>query len=288
MSKILISVFSSDKNIVFLKGLLDCIQEQILGLPEDLFFTYIVNFSENETRFLEFFQKYDQKTNMILLHKPGQGYVQNFNMISAMAKIGGYDFYLPLNDDIVLHHDFLKNILKIKEMRYVGFMGGVSQKAGWLETQVNIPNPIDKREQITNLSFLKWEFSACCLSVDVIKKVGDMDFLFSPQIGLWSDNDFLIRIHKLGYRILRDYNCTFWHGKAHSQIEYRSPIAIMNGTDPHLKRAAFLAKLKWNIDISQPSINRFIYDKPYNGKKVIIYSNNLIEIDEKKIKLPEV
>lgn len=277
----MISIFSSDENISFLKDLLDDLNSQLKDSPDWFFSVYVVDFSPTEDKISDFISEYRKTFDfpLTLVWKKEQGFCQNFNMMSLVGKVSQAKYYICLNDDIRLHPDFVKNILnRAENLRWtgggIGFIGGTSQKGGWLESveDTRIPEPVNKVVMLKDLKRLHWEFSACLIPIDVIKKVGEMDHLFSPRLGLVSDNDYLHRMRLHKYATVRDHNATFWHSKAQSQSKLRDPW----GSDPHMKRARFYMRLKWGYDMEGDSNG--IYDRPFNGNDIFVITNDILHI----------
>lgn len=278
-TKVLISVFSSDNNIYFLDPLLNDLNSQILELEKYYFFSvYVIDFSDTEDKALDYITEYRKRENHLpvtLVWRKNQGFCQNFNMMSTVAKVGSFNYYICLNDDIRLHDTFLKNIIdRFYATKNVGFIGGTSQKGGWLENPENmlIPKPFDKLVELNSLTRLHWEYSACGFPVDVLKLVGEMDCLFSPKLGLVSDNDYLYRIRLHGLKTYRDHNVTFWHSKARSQSLLRDPW----GSDPEMQRAKYYMKLKWNYGMDDNKEK--IFERPFNGKDTVVITNDILHI----------
>lgn len=267
--KILTSIFTYDKNIWLLKDLLESYERAKKDIDMVL---VIIDFSEEPGKVEEFVGD-----RGLVIHNP-TGFCQNFNFCREMVLAGGYDLYFCLNDDIRLHEDFFVNAIKrfIEMSSHVGFIGGTSQKGGWLEDpeDCNIPEPVDKYIYLNDIRRLHWEFSACLISNKALKLTGEMDYMFSPKLGLCADNDYLHRMSCEGIDAIRDHNVTFWHRKASTQSEFRCPW----GRDPHRIRAVRYMKIKWGVDIDSDSIHPG-HSYPFNNKEVIKESHNVIYID---------
>jgi len=197
---------------------------------------------------------------------PEFGLCKNLNQFFDIARKNRCKWAFYLNDDALIHEGFLNNAIMLGENNSdIGFVGGVSQKAGWLCSfdYYEIPKTdMFLIEDIEDLRRLQWEFSACMFRVETWKDIGGFDEFFDPT-GLCSDNDWLIRAQKAAWRTVRYGGCTFWHGKGVTQSRFRLPGAY----DPIKERAAEYLIEKWNLNIFGPIEQQVdgCFDKEFNG-----------------------
>jgi hypothetical protein len=287
--KILTSIFTSDSNKEFFDTCVFYYKESKRNVElknENLVIDLLViNFSLVDMGAFN-----GKVSGMMYLRHPGAGFCKNFNISRDMAIQGNYDYLLCLNDDSVIHEDFIKNGIEILEkFGDIGFAGGMCQKGIWKEdlSRLRIPAPISLVTDLIDIRRLHWEFSACMIPRLVLEEVGEMDELFSPKIGLVSDNDYLLRIRNLGMRTVRNGSMTFWHSRGRSQSKIRDPFLKK---DRHKERAARYMKLKWGVDISDlngPKIVSPIFSEPFNGKSFEVIDGNNIMVDGIKYNLWE-
>lgn len=219
---------------------------------------------------------------------PNYGFCDNFNIGRNVTLVDGCDYFFFFNDDIILHEKFLDNtIFYLENNPDVGFLGGSSQQGGWKEpfNPQAIPEPIFDFEDIVSLSRLNWEFSAGCFRKEALREVGEMDPMFSPRLGLISDNDYLYRLRRLGWRTVRSSWSTFFHGKACTQSKFRDPL---DPHDPHRLRGIQWMNLKWGVDIRMGGVAALAFTEPFNGKEMKIIDENTVELDGEKICLLKV
>jgi hypothetical protein len=222
------------------------------------------------------------------LYLRGYGFCDNFNVARQIALTMGYDYLCFLNDDVVIHEKFLDNGIFIFENNPdIGFLGGHSQQGGWNEPYINVTPPEPNLEivDLSSLARLNWEFSACLVRAEALRDTGPMDRMFSPKVGLCSDNDFLYRMRRVGWRTVRSYFSTFWHSKARSQSKLRNPLDMH---DPHRLRAVTWLFWKWGVDIRDEGMKALAFTEPFNGEKMEIIDENRVEIGGKLLCLPEV
>ncbi len=295
--RILTAVFTSDKNKDFFET---CYSHYVISkskmvsiASETILDLYVINFSIEEIEKFNLAKvnrmAYYHSPNTMYVYRPNSGFCDNFNLAREMTIKGNYDYLVYMNDDAAIHEDFILNGINfLKENKDVGFAGGLSQKGGWLEDlkKLKILSPKNLIVELVNIRRLHWEFSACIIPVETLEKTGEMDSMFSPKLGLLSDNDYLLRIRRLGLRTVRNHNMTFWHGKGWSQYELRNPI----GHDPHRERAVKFFKLKWGnelSDINGPVITRTVFDKPFNGKLLAIQDEKIVITKDGEFNLEE-
>lgn len=285
--KILASVFTSQKN----KEYFDVCREHYekskektlrrSGLVIDL---QIIDFSQ-----FDIGKFGDEIAGAMYVRRPGKGFCHNFNLARNTAIQGKYDFLIYMNDDVAIHEDFIKNSLSFLEQnKGVGFSGGTSQLGGWKEDLqfLEIPEPKEEYTPLDDIRRLHWEFSSCMIPVPVLDKIGEMDNLYSPLLGLCCDNDYLLRIRLLNYSTVRNGMATFWHSKARTQSEFRNPLS----KDVHRERAVRYLKLKWGNDIRElngPKVIHPVFKTPFNGRKVEIIDQDNIIISGKAYNLWE-
>jgi hypothetical protein len=213
----------------------------------------------------------------------GYGFTDNFNVARNVALTHNYDYLCFLNDDVIIHKKFLDNGIFILENNPdIGFLGGHSQQGGWNEKYENTipPEPILEIVDLSSLARLNWEFSACIVRAEALRETGPMDRMFSPKIGLCSDNDFLYRMRRVGWRTVRSYFSTFWHSKARSQSKLRNP---MDPHDPHRLRAVRYMFLKWGVDIRDEGNKRIAFTEPFNGLPMEIIDEDRILLDNRDL-----
>lgn len=202
-------------------------------------------------------------------HNPLAGFCRNFNSGKALAFFTNCQYYFFLNDDTAIHEDFVVEGVKFMERHpNAGFVGGTSQLGGWNESldRLRIPIPQPGAIEITNFSYLQWEFSAGMYRMSALEEIGKMDEdVDASGLGVLADNDILLRTIKKGWKCYRSSNITFWHSKGQTQKDYRTPSMGMD--DPIRMAALKYLKHKWGVDFTQPFDINDTFDTPWNLKE---------------------
>jgi len=236
-TNVLVGVTTTTSNKHYLDKCIEGVRKCVSGFDHAIL---IINFGSRNI------EKPDGTLGVI--HKPNSGFCKNMNLFinAACSMEAEYLFYL--NDDAIPHPDFLRNAIEYKDT----FVGGTQQKGGWLEQITDKSKPPEPKvgfHRIVDLRKLNWEFSCCVFPANVIKQVGYFDEYFDPT-GYIADNDYLLRMKKLGIETIRAEDCTFWHGKGITQIQHRNPL----GNDPVRTRALKRFKRKWNLDLESETM----------------------------------
>ena len=294
---VLSSVFTSTENVKFFENFLRSYLKAERNMRDvKNNGLLVVDFSSGNSVIqdkIEEIRKTSINFNLIYYRQlPGNGFCDNFDYTIKFSKELEPDCVFFFNDDVIISDTFMKNGTDSFKTSYntdtAHFIGGVPQLGGWMEEIENLtmPKSIDKVQFIDPYKRLNWEFSAFCIKTDALYRIGGLDHLYSPRIGLNADNDFLIRMQRKNYRIIRDYSMRFLHSKAQTQGKIRKAFEIMLGQDIHMIRASIYMRLKWGKDTL--GNGKEWYKVPFGGKKCEVLDINTIKIGDEIIGLPEI
>lgn len=269
MSKVLFLVTTYDPNVKFFKKCMEHVERarDFLYKRNDRVTVdiMIVDFGKGTK-----IDKYLEKASFPFLYfqRPDKSMTENVNLGIGRAVEKGYDFFVYSNDDITIHEEWFANAIDfMQNNKDAGFVGTTYPAMGWLMDieDMEIPEPINKKEKIENFVRLYWEFSCCMMRVETLEKVGFMDERIGGKPGFASDNDYLLRIKKAGWENYRSYMLTAWHAKGITQRHYRHPGMK---EDPIKEQANEYLWRKWGLDITdQNAITREedTFKIPFNG-----------------------
>lgn len=162
------------------------------------------------------------------------------------------DTLLLLNNDVVVSHHWLSNMLKcLESMSHVGIVGPMTnyvsgrQKVAYpysdlaefhrLAKEVNISDPVKWKGADRLVGF-------CLLfKREVMERIGYLDEQFSP--GHYEDDDYCFRAKMCGYSLMMCGDTLVHHHGSHSFKEQFS-----NQLQALVKRNYSLFVQKWNVD----------------------------------------
>ena len=258
MADICAIITTSGKNAEYCELAVKSVLEQDTGRK---IVTVVLDFSGESDRFLFLGER------CLYVDRKGCGFCSNINYGIGIAALVGADYYLYLNDDVILPKHFVDTAIDILGDLDTGFVSGVQQvcendKIGIEEfKKLEMPKSIPAMVEIDDLQGKWGDFSAWMMRLQTIMDVGSMDCYFDP-VGIIADNDYLLRIRKRGYKAYRNYAMSYLHAKGVTQREYRPGWP----QDDVLKRARLYYAQKWGVD---PYTGRTeqIYEREFNSKK---------------------
>lgn len=266
-NKLLLNITTCDKNISYLKNLIDSLMENTFKIPTVILILDYSKNSEAVTKFLEPLNIEKENLKFIYLHRPDSGFCRNINTTIALAYLTDVKYVGHMNDDIIISENTINKLLnRIKND--IVFCSGVQQEGSEVQIssedlkKIKFPKNEDRIEVIKDTKGKWGDFSLWIAKQEVLRKVGKLDEAFDP-VGILADNDMLFRLRKTGYKAVRDYNVRYLHAKGVTQRTYREGFP----KDKVLMKARIHFFNKWNMDVySGDEGNSFEF--PFNKKPV--------------------
>ncbi len=162
-----------------------------------------------------------KKILFLIKNERNYGFAEGNNIAIRFAlKIPNVEYLLQLNNDTVVDHEFLKELVNVAESDVnVGVVGAVNyyydhpEKIWFAGGKINFWNgKISKigengKQEMSNEA--DYVAGSCILiKKEVIEKVGMLD---KAYFAYWEDTDWCIRVHKANYRVLYVPKAKIWH-----------------------------------------------------------------------------
>ncbi|WP_432401122.1 glycosyltransferase [Wukongibacter sp. M2B1] len=191
-----------------------------------------------------------QKDIKVIFNKENMGFPKGCNQGINISK---GDNILFLNNDVVVTHNWLDNLIKaLYSSKNIGAVGAVTNKCSNYQTIDVTYNSLEEMSDFAskyNVSDIrKWEerlrLIGYCFLVkrEVVERVGELDEVFTP--GNCEDNDYSLRIRREGYRLILCKDTFIHHFGSVSFKKY--PQGLKEILD--INNSKF--KKKWGIDVS--------------------------------------
>jgi GT2 family glycosyltransferase len=176
----------------------------------------------------------------LIENEKNRGFTGGNNQGIVYAIKNNSDYVLSLNNDTVVDHEFLTELVKVAEKHpMAGIIGPkiIDYKTGRIEfvggkiRPFNLKGPFiaigwgeKDSGQYSQVEEYEW-FTGCCwlIPVEVFNKVGLLDENYFAYI---EDKDFSIRVRKRGYKVLFCPKAKIWHKGTASSGGYMSPLAF--------------------------------------------------------------
>jgi GT2 family glycosyltransferase/ADP-heptose:LPS heptosyltransferase len=158
-----------------------------------------------------------------------------------MMKKGNFDYYMLLNNDVILSSTYLDTLVETLDRRKCAAVTGrVIDSNECSETEFSEKvSPIES----TMTLMVAGDFSAILFSKEILEKVGAVDEIFSPRYQ--EDEDFLLRIRLADGEIIRTFNTTFYHHLGTTQEQHSEE---KKHHELNWNRNVARFKTKWKFD----------------------------------------
>jgi len=186
---------------------------------------------------------------------------------------GNYDYFVLLNNDIILRYDTLDKLVDCAEAsRAYGVMSSeIPNTPHWAVDSVKAKD--GKWEEIVNIP--PGSYSCTLLTKECIEKIGFFNERFTPRY--IEDNDYTLRMRLSGGKFVKSNNAIYWHylggvvknnaeaKKTHGK-NWEKNINIFQeiyGIHPHDNQDLEKLGLEWKRNVSVDSIAKYIKKNKY-------------------------